>query len=44
MIARCISVLAVSLLGAACATSPETDAAPGADEQALDAPVPVTVS
>jgi hypothetical protein len=39
-----ILVLGVSLLGAACATSPEPEAQRGSDEQAVDAPVPVFVT
>ena len=38
MISGRILVLGVSMLGAACATSPEPEAPHGSDEQAVDAP------
>ena len=44
MIAGRLSLLAVALLGTACATSPEKDAASVPDEQVVDTPVPVTVT
>ena len=44
MTAGRLTVLAMASLAAACASSPEKDAASGADEQAVDAPVPVTVT
>ena len=44
MTVRGTSVLVLSLLGAGCATSPETDSASGAHEQVVDEPVPVSVS
>jgi len=44
VIAGRLSLLAVALLGTACATSPEKDAATVPDEQVVDTPVPVTVN
>ena len=44
MIVNRISLLVAALLGGACATSPEKDAAPVAGEQGLDTPVPVAVT
>jgi hypothetical protein len=44
VIAGRLSLLAVALLGTACATSPEKDAASVPDEQVVDTPVPVTVT
>jgi hypothetical protein len=39
-----VSLLAASLLGAACASSPTDVAPPDSDEQVVDAPVPVVVN
>lgn len=44
MTASRLLMLAVALLGTACATSPEKDAASVSDEQVVDTPIPVSVT